>query len=594
MKAIILAAGIGRRMQPLTNAVHKTLLKINGRTIIEGIMDNLINNGISDVIIATGYRSAELKEFVSAHYANINVSYVHNERFAETNNIHSLALVFDSVKISDDILLIESDLIFEEKVIQRIINSPYANVALLDHFKSGMDGTVVTVSEQVVTGIIPPHLQGAGFDFSDKYKTLNIYKFSKDFCNTTFKQLLTYYSQTIDDNCYYELILGILIYIQKETIYAEIINTELWAEIDDPNDLRVAEFIFDKTKRLESLDAAQGGCWNNDMLDFCFIRNMYFPNNSIFSELKNSLVKLCQNYGSSQKILNKKLEFYLGIQPGKVNLLNGLSQVYPILSLLWGDKKFLMPEPTFGEYKRLFKNSIFYADRVDIDLAYIQQRAKDCAVVVFVNPNNPTGSAIDSSAIIAFAAQARDKIIIVDESFIDFSRFSSLIPLLEESALENVIVLKSLSKSLGIPGLRLGFVYSCNDQYNRLIREALPIWNINSVAEHFLEIILKHKNSIEMSFAKTIKDREIFLSALNKLTFVKKAYNSQANFILVEFKDDAKLKGLVASLLSEYSIYVKDVSPKFNDGKFYLRFAVRLPQENQRLIECLSACLLKG
>lgn len=589
MTAIILAAGFGRRMGRLTDSIHKTLLKIGDKTIIERIMDNLINNGVSEIVVVTGYRSDELREFLRTHYPCSHITFIHNARFRETNNIYSLSLALNSIEINDDILLIESDLIFEGNVIQRIINSPYSNIAFLDHFKSGMDGTVVTVSGNVITSIIPPHLQGPDFDFSDKYKTLNIYRFSREFCNSTFKPLLAYYTKTMDGNCYYELILGILVYLQKETIYAEFVEGERWAEIDDPNDLYVASFIFDEKNKLEQLKTAQGGNWNHEIIDFCFIRNMYFPNNSVFSELKNSLINLCQNYGSSQDILDQKLAFYVGCQKECIHLLNGLSQIYPMLNSFWHNKTFLLPDPTFGEYPRFFKGKKFYADRVGIDIGEIERGAKGCDVVVFVNPNNPTGSLLPSEQILDFGLRHRNKNILVDESFIDFSKSPSLVYLLEKSPQENMFVVKSLSKSLGVPGLRLGFTYSHNQQFNRFIRDALPIWNINSIAEHFLEVILKHKDSIAQSFAKTVQDREAFSFALGKLPFVAKVHSSEGNFILIELKADSKLKDLCSILLLKYSIYVKDVSHKFNNGKRYVRIAVRLPQENQRFIESLKA-----
>ena len=91
-------------------------------------------------------------------------------------------MAFDCIDIDDDIILIESDLIYEPTVIERVITSKNDNVALVSKYKSGMDGTVVKLSGDVVTDVIPSHLQDERFDFTDKYKTLNIYKFSRDFC----------------------------------------------------------------------------------------------------------------------------------------------------------------------------------------------------------------------------------------------------------------------------------------------------------------------------------------------------------------------------------------------------------------------------
>ena len=189
MKAIILAAGYGNRMRPLTDSKHKTLLEIGGRSIIERIIDGLSDNSIHEIVMVTGYRADELKAYLLDKYPDINFTYVHNSRYRETNNIYSMALAFDTISIDDDIVLIESDLIYDPAVIKRLFTSRFDNIALLDRYRSGMDGTVVTVRDGVITQVIPTHLQGPNFDFSDKYKTLNIYKFSKDFCNNLFKKL---------------------------------------------------------------------------------------------------------------------------------------------------------------------------------------------------------------------------------------------------------------------------------------------------------------------------------------------------------------------------------------------------------------------
>jgi len=589
MKAIILAAGYGNRMRPLTDTCHKTLLTVAGETIIGRIINGLVDNGITDIVVVTGYRQQELVDYLSRRYAHCSISYVHNERYRETNNIYSMALAFEQTVIDADIVLIESDLIYEPAVIKRLLASPHPTVALVDKYASGMDGTVVKVEGGVITSVIPPHLQDKNFDFSDKYKTLNIYKFAKDFCNSVFKKLLTYYAKVINDNCYYELILGILIYMQQETIHAEILQGEKWAEVDDPNDLHGAEFVFNHGKRGAILEEGFGGYWNYNLLDFCFIRNMYFPNTAILSEIRNNLPKLLHNYGSRQDLLNQKLAWLLLCNKDYLHALNGASQAYPLLAAWLKGKKALIAAPTFGEYPRIFPGAATYGDGVGIDTGEIVKKSAACDVVVFVNPNNPTGSLIDTQWIMDFCRQASGKIVIVDESFIEFSGRASVLELLEKTPLPNVIIIKSLSKSMGMPGLRLGYLYCCNEQFNEYIKNSLPIWNLNSLAEFAMEIILKHRKSLGQSFVDTVRDREDFRAALSGLQCVETVYPSAANFILVAMKPGNRRKTpLSETLLSRYSIYIKDISHKFIDGRTYLRLAVRLPHENALLVKSLG------
>ncbi len=588
MKAIILAAGYGRRMRPLTDKTHKTLLKIGGKTLIERILESLAVNGIKDVVIVTGYRHKELEESLKGSTQSCRLQFVHNPRYKETNNIYSLSLAFQNMTIDDDIILIESDLVYEPSVIKRLLKARGENVALVDHFRSGMDGTVVSVEDGIISQIIPPHLQGPNFSFSDKYKSLNVYKFSKEFCNNTFRKILDYYSRVFDDNCYYEIILGILIYVQKEVIHAEILDKEKWAEIDDPNDLTLARYMFDPAHQLEALENHYGGYWNHEITDFCYIRNMYFPNSSILAEMKDNLHTILANYGTRQEILNQKLSYFLLYNQKHLNLLNGASQIYPLLALYFKGRNVLIPEPTFGEYKRIFSENHTYSDRVGINLSDVEKGAQNCDAVVFVNPNNPTGSVIETAYIYRFAESQSDKVVIVDESFIEFSAQSSIIPLLEEKPLSNIIVIKSFSKSLGIPGLRLGYTYCQDPEFNAFVREQLPIWNINSLGEYFLEIILKHRDSLQESFERTIKDREGFSAALKTLAFLDNVYPSEGNYILIRFqRDSSYAEEITKHLLAHYGIYVKNASAKFRDGRAYLRLAVRLPEENTRLVECL-------
>ena len=170
-----------------------------------------------------------------------------------------------------------------------------------------------------------------------------------------------------------------------------------------------------------------------------------------------------------------------------------------------------------------------------------------------------------------FAQRNLDKTIIVDESFIEFADTPSIVTFLEKLGADKIIVMNSLSKSVGIPGIRLGYVYSSNGAFNHFIKERIPIWNLNSLAENFLEIALKHRNSLQQSIALPVKDREDFRTALTALKFVRNVYPSGANFILVSlFNDLDGMDNLTKDLLENYSIYVKDVSDKFNDGNFLL------------------------
>ncbi|MGE3795540.1 MAG: aminotransferase class I/II-fold pyridoxal phosphate-dependent enzyme [Dehalococcoidia bacterium] len=590
MKALILAAGYGQRMRPLSDSVHKTMLSVGGQTIIDRILYGLRLHGVSDVWIVTGYRAEELREHVTGHHQDLAFHFVHNERFDKTNNIYSMALAFEQMTFDDDLILIESDLIYEPAVLDRLLKSSRENVALVDRYRPGMDGTVVTLnSAKVVTQVIPPSLQSDNFDYTDKYKTLNIYRFSKEFCATTLRRLLTYYARVIDDNCYYELILGMLIYMQQAQIHAEILTGEQWHEIDDPNDLRLAEFSFVPSQRYAFLEENWGGTWGTDVLDFAFIRNMHFPTPAMVSELRLHLPNLLHTYGSRQSVVNTKLAWALNWRAEHTYALAGASQCYPWLRRLFAGRSALIPTPTFGEYNRIFPDAARYADRPGVHWSEIEEKAQEADVVVFVNPNNPTGTTIATSDIDEFCQRNPDKTVIVDESFLDFSDQISITSFVGGGRLTNVVVLKSLSKSLGVPGMRIGALYTENAEVASWIQCETPIWNINSVGENYLEIMLKNRTELALSYERTKAERADLVAMLGRLPTVAEVYPSGANFLLTRFKNSGEEAGRLAGRLAEkWKIHVKNVSSKFETGDGYWRIAVRTPEDHNTLYSTIS------
>ena len=587
MKALILAAGMGKRMAPLTDSTHKTLLAVAGTTILDRLLGSLRSCGVQDVCIVTGYRDSDVRAAVAERFGDLDVTFVHNERYATTNNVFSMALALERISIDDDILLIESDLIVDHKVIEQIVSSPYDNVALVDEYKVGMDGTVVSLGPgDVVSAVHPSYLQDSRFDFSDKYKTLNIYRFDRHFAATTLREMLSFYARSIDAGCYYELLLGVLIYMRAATIHAEKV-AHPWAEVDDPNDLAAAQFVFNPATRRATVEASWGGSWSLPYLDFNFIRNTYFPTEAMLAELRSSFDVVAFNYGSAQHVLNRKLSYFLGCDPSNVALLNGASQAYPVLRDLYASRTVLIPEPTFGEYSRIFPGAATYPDLGSPGWERVGDSSAGLTVVV--NPNNPTGTVWGTAGLVEVAKSHPGRVFLIDESFLDFSGEPSMIPTVEKEALDNVIVLKSLSKCWGVPGLRLGYLHSLIPAVHEELRRATPIWNVNSLAEHFVELILKHRGPLQDSYTRVVADREDLASNLRGLDAVKQVYDSAANFVLVRLAlDSVQTTALADRLMSERSIHVKDASAKFDDGAGYLRLAVRSASDNKILCEALA------
>ena len=592
MEAIILAAGLARRMRPLSLSRHKAMLSIGPSTILARIVEGLAELDVGVINVVTGYRSVEVTDYLLSECPGPSYRFLHNEQAETTNNIVSLLLGLDAVAPDADVLLIECDLILDPGLLRRFAGPDRGNVALVDHYRTGMDGTVVTVRDGLISQIIPPEMQDDGFDYRGTYKTLNVYRFAHGFCRDILRPLLRRHVQTGGSMSYYEAVLATLGDLIPHQIAAELVAGERWAEVDDPHDLAAARFTFAPEQRGAILDQHQGGQWSFEMLDFKFMANAYFPTQAMLAAMRYSLADLVGGYGSTQAVLNQKLAWFLECDASRLQALNGAAQAFPILRRVWADRSVTLPSPTFGEYTAAFPGARLYPDApgTATNVSDLEHLAQEGGVVVIVNPNNPTGTTLSSASLHSLAARRPETTFLVDESFIAFSGQRSMLQQLEAEELANVVVLCSLSKTLGVPGLRIGYVYSTDDGLLHDLGAEIPIWNMNAVAEYFVELLLKFRPQLAESLAQTERDRAAFSHALSEAPPVALVHPSGGNFVLVDLHGATDVASrLHQALLTQEAISVKDVTERFSDKVPRLRLAVRRPQENKRLVHALTA-----
>lgn len=593
MQAIVLTAGLARRMQPLSLEHHKALLPVGDTTILGRIMDALVNISVNRITVVTGYKASDIEETLLSDYPNLNFQFVRNNRFEETNNIVSLALALEVIELDDDIILLECDLLFDPIILKQLVAHPAENVALVDLWRTGMDGTVVKLKNGWVDTVLTASSQHSEFSYRKKYKTLNIYKFSAVFCRSTLLPMLKFYAESLDEHSYYEVVLGMLAGLPKYRIAGLKIDSRTWTEVDDPNDLEVARFHFDPEERAGILDKAFGGHWNFDILDFSFMSNVHFPTGAMLAAMRHALPELISSYGSAQEILNQKLGIFLFCRPDRLEVLHGASQVLPILAHIFEGMTVSIPSPTFGEYSSRFPNARQYSDHhhLGINIHELQNVTRECDVVVIVNPNSPTGSTLPTTLIVDLAENNPQTTFIVDESFLAFTDENSIVEVLEDKRLDNILVIASLSKTLGIPGLRLGYIYSSNARLLGDVRTQIPVWNLSSITEYFLELVIKFRADLSDSILMTKQDRGEFANALGKIVAIDHVHAGGGNFIMACLSDNfpmtaAEIRG---ELLNLEKIEVKDVTTKFSDGKSRLRIAVRSHGDNIRLVQALTS-----
>ena len=239
MQAIILAAGMGKRLKELTKNNTKCMIKVHNQTLIERMLKQLEALSLKRIIIVIGYKGEKVRELIGDKINNTPVLYVENNVYDKTNNIYSLYLAKNYL-VEDETILLESDLIFENSILSKLINHPYPNLAVVAKYQSWMDGTVVRLDED---NNILNFISKKAFQFCQKesyYKTVNIYKFSKEFSTNKYIPFLEAYCKALGNNEYYEQVLKVISLLDRPDLKALTITTEKWYEIDDQQDLNNA------------------------------------------------------------------------------------------------------------------------------------------------------------------------------------------------------------------------------------------------------------------------------------------------------------------------------------------------------------------
>lgn len=601
MQVVILAAGMGKRLGNLTRNNTKCMIRVNGITLIDRALSQFSKMKLNRIILVIGYKGKELKEYVGDSYNGIPIHYIYNPIYDKTNNIYSLSLAKKELQ-EDDTLLVESDLIFEDAVLDKILSDPYPNIALVAKYESWMDGTVVTLgSDNIILNFITK--KAFNFDHKDSYyKTVNIYKFSKEFSKTHYVPFLDAYINALGCNEYYEQVLRVIALLDKPDLKALPLSGEKWYEIDDIQDLDNAESIFaDEDKMLKAFQKRYGGYWRfPSLLDFCYLVNPYFPSEKMKKEMKANFDILLTEYPSGMQVNALLMAKYFGLIPDYVCVGNGAAElIKSLMSLLTGNLGVIYP--TFEEYpNRCEKHNIVSYFPSNADFSYSVDDLigfyddKDLSTLLVINPDNPSGNYISHTDILKLCEWTKMKNIrlIIDESFVDFSDFSYEDTLLLNSTLEKyplLVVVKSISKSYGVPGLRLGVLASSNRNLIQDIRKDVSIWNINSFAEFYMQIFNKYEADYKLGCENFVKERKRFFKSLSKISYLR-VIPSQANYFLCEIMGRYTSTELTSLLLSKYNILIKDCGTKkaFSKGE-YIRIAIRSTEDNDYLVHALNS-----
>ena len=599
MQAIILAAGMGKRLGEYTKNNTKCMVPVNGVPLIDRVLNQLSSLKLSRVVIVVGYEGQKLIDYIGNEYNGLKIEYIFNSIYDKTNNIYSLALAKDKMQ-EDNTLLLESDLIFDDRLFSLVVDNPCPNLALVAKYEAWMDGTMVQIDdERNIVNFVPKeafrHEQADSY-----YKTVNIYKLSKEFSANRYVPFLEAYMKAIGNNEYYENVLRILSFLDCKDLKALPITDEKWYEIDDKQDLDIAEALFaDDEQLMQKFYSRYGGFWRfPKMLDFCYLVNPFFPSQRMLDEMKASFRTLLTEYPSGMKVNALLASKCWGVSEKYIVPGNGAAELIKFLMDNLNGKLGVI-RPSFEEYPNRYQGEVVTFIPQNSDFRYTGQDIidyyadKGIANLLLINPDNPSGNFIPKDDILKVAdwCKLNQVRFIVDESFVDFSEDYEICSMLDDTILEsypNMTVVKSISKSYGVPGLRLGIMASADEVLIKEAKKYVSIWNINSFAEFFMQIFTKYSKDYHKACGSFQAERADFLSKLCEIPFIH-VMPTQANFVLCEVKEPYCSMEIVKRMLREHNILLSACSAKKGlQGGKYLRIAIRGHQDNVRLIEAFK------
>ena len=596
MQAILLAAGMGKRLGKYTSGQTKCMVRVGGKTLLEHAADALRQAGVTRLTIVVGYAAQPLIAFARDKLRDMELTFIENADYADTNNIYSLYLARD-VLAQDDTLLLESDLIFEPALLREMIACPEENVVAVAKYEQWMDGTVTLLSPD---GHILEFIDRTEFSFAhveEYFKTVNVYKFSRAFSREKYIPFLNAYIKAYGKNEYYESALKAIAHLSHAELFAYRLGKLRWYEIDDAQDLDIADTMFaPPEERLDRYCRHFGGFWRFPALtDFCYLVNPYFPPREMEEKMQYAFSCLLREYPSGMYVQQINAGRMFSLDERLILVGNGAAELIAALGrVLHGT--LALPTPSFNEYVRCFGNcriTRLPTAQTDyqLDLPTLCAAAETHDILAVVNPDNPTGSFLAQAELLTLLEHCKQHgtLLIVDESFVDFADAPVRYTLLQDALLErypNLVVVKSISKSYGVPGVRLG-VCACGDAaLLRQLKDAMAIWNINSFGEYFLQIITLYQKDYAAACDAVARQRAALKDALDALDFMH-VYPSQANYLMVRLQGvDSRL--LAEHLLSAHDLLVKDLSTKDGfGGESYLRLSVRDETDNRKLVDAL-------
>ncbi len=343
--------------------------------------------------------------------------------------------------------------------------------------------------------------------------------------------------------------------------------------------------------------------YKGELLDFCIPVNLHFPPTELLELVQSNLPEILRYYPDYSEVHAGHIANLVNLDPDMIVPCNGSTEMITILCQQ-ARGPLLTSIPTFSRWTDLpleLGVQIEFIKRerdknYRLEVEEIASRVSEVAAkcLVISNPNNPTGAWLSYLEVEQLCQALQDlDTLIIDESFIDFSEIPTAAPLTKRFS--NLVVVKSLGKSLGWHGVRLGYAATNSDQA-KFLRARLPFWNINGLAAFILKKVKTFKDQFQLSFIKTARDREYMRASLSRLKELT-VFESKANFLYVELPKTISGRVLRDELLRNHGVMVRECSNKLGSSEQCLRLAVQKPAAVDRLISALQVelhCLAKN
>lgn len=549
MQAVILAAGMGTRLKELTQDSTKCMVRVNGTSLIERMIRQIQKDGaVSKLTIVVGYRAEKLRQYIrSLEGVTLPIDFIDNPLYAVSNNIYSLSLAQD-VLTKDDTLLFESDLILEDSILERLIHDPRPNLAVVDRHESWMDGTCVRLApDDSIEAFIPGKLlrfEEAG----SLYKTVNLYKFSREFSENVYVPFLNAYQKALGENEYYEQVLRVITAMDGSLLKGMRLSGEKWYEIDDIQDLDIASTLFetDPEKKVERLSSRGGGSWRfPGMLDFTCPSNPYFPPQKMKDEIRVNFDALITCAPSRPEVSSMVAAKLFGVHEENLVVSSSKEELLAGLSGLLGST----PDSLKGD----------------------------------LSGENVEGLLREASE--------KHLPLLIDESLLDFEKdHASLIRQDVLTHYPDLYILRDLSASCGIEGLPLAVLASGNEKVITRLKTGVLKGRLSAVAEFYLQIAEKYKKDYWKSLACFREEKARFENELSRIEGLTLLPGTPST-VRVHVPSSA----LRARLLSNHHLLVtmEEASEKGENGGV-LCLSVRGKEDDDQLLHALKKELSEG